>query len=92
MSSAHPSAYSGSTCSTLPSIGYLYVTPEVIVMAKTIPKGCSEDLANDTKFGFNANALRYVVRLGLTSASLGTRVKLHPLSARVFCVAQKRWY
>ena len=36
-------------------IGYLYATPEVILMAKTIPKGISEDLARDTKWGFNAN-------------------------------------
>jgi hypothetical protein len=36
--------------------GYLYVTPEVIVMAKTIPRGCSEKFARDTKFHFNPNA------------------------------------
>ena len=36
-------------------IGYLYVTPEVVLMAKTIPRGCPEDLAKNTKVSLAAS-------------------------------------
>ena len=37
-------------------IGYLYVTPKVVLMAKTIPKGCAEAFAKDTRFSFDPKA------------------------------------